>query len=223
MMFKNIFKVLYFKIKYARKQVGFDFSNRISKDAVFHGYNRLGKHTSFTGELGLGSYIGENCHINAGIGRFCSIGNNVCTVSGTHPADKFVSTCPSFYSTGKQNNLSFVQHTIFNEHVYADTDKQLPVLIGNDVWVGFGATILPGVRIADGAIIAAGAVVTKDVPPYSIVGGVPAKPIRMRFESETIEFLLNFKWWDKPLEWLHENALLLADINLLCGRYKGRV
>ena len=73
-------------------------------------------------------------------------------------------------------------------------------IIGNDVWIGYEAVILSGVTIGDGAIIGARAVVTRDVPPYTIAGGVPAKPIRKRFSDDTISALLNIKWWDWPKE-----------------------
>ena len=78
-------------------------------------------------------------------------------------------------------------------------------MIGNDVWIGRNAIILPGNTIGDGAIIAAGAVVTHDVPPYTIVGGVPARPIRKRFSDDIIEKLLEIKWWDWPEEKIVEN------------------
>ena len=70
------------------------------------------------------------------------------------------------------------------------------IIIGNDVWVAFGATILSGVKIGDGAVVAAGSVVTKDIPPYAIVGGVPAKVIKYRFDDEIIKSLQDIKWWD---------------------------
>lgn len=80
--------------------------------------------------------------------------------------------------------------------------------------------ILDGVTIGDGAIVAAGAVVTKDVPPYAIVGGVPARIIRYRFLPEQIDFLLRFRWWDKPEEWINANWELLSDIDKFCLKYK---
>ncbi len=79
-------------------------------------------------------------------------------------------------------------------------------VIGNDVWIGYRATVLPGVRIGDGAIIAAGAMVTADVPPYTIVGGNPAKPIRARFDDADVDALLRAAWWDWPVELVTEHA-----------------
>lgn len=75
-------------------------------------------------------------------------------------------------------------------------DNKGDIIIGNDVWIGYEAVVLAGVTIGDGAVIGTRAVVTKDVPPYTIVGGVPAKPIRKRFTQETIDFLLKIKWWN---------------------------
>ena len=79
-------------------------------------------------------------------------------------------------------------------------DNKGDIVIGNDVWIGFEAVILAGVTVGDGAIVGARAVVTKDVPPYTVVGGVPAKPIRKRFSEETIATLSALKWWDLPTE-----------------------
>lgn len=86
-------------------------------------------------------------------------------------------------------------------------------IIGNDVWIGANAIILQGVTIGDGAIIAAGAVVTKDVPPYAIVGGVPAKVIKYRFSDEVILKLLQIKWWDKPEEWIIQKLEKFTDVS----------
>ena len=88
------------------------------------------------------------------------------------------------------------------------------------MWIGYNVTILGGVSIGDGAIVAAGAVVTKDVEPYTIVGGVPAKPLKKRFTDEQIEFLLGFKWWEKDREWIKENKDYFLNIENLMERYK---
>ncbi|MNI40841.1 Chloramphenicol acetyltransferase [compost metagenome] len=89
------------------------------------------------------------------------------------------------------------------------------IVIGNDVWIGANAVILPGVTLGDGAVIGAGAVVTKDVPPYAIVGGVPAKVIRYRFTPEEIEVLLRIKWWEWEIEEIKSKAYLLKNPALL--------
>lgn len=87
-------------------------------------------------------------------------------------------------------------------------------IVGNDVWIGYRATILPGVKIGDGAIIGSYSVVTKDVPPYTIVGGNPAQPIRKRFDEETIARLLELAWWDWPIEKITKYAAYLTgDVN----------
>ena len=87
------------------------------------------------------------------------------------------------------------------------------VEVGNDVWIASDVKLLPGIVIHDGAVIAAGAVVTKDVPPYAIVGGVPAKVIRYRFTKEQIESLLDIQWWNKDEKWIREHAGLFDDVD----------
>ena len=92
-------------------------------------------------------------------------------------------------------------------------------LIGNDVWIGYSATIMPGIRIGDGAIIATKSVVTRDVEAYTVVGGNPAKEIRLRFEASIIQELLGIRWWDWDIEKITRNlkAICGADINALRG------
>ena len=154
------------------------------------------------------TYVAAGCHINyTKIGKFCSIGENVLCGLGRHPSDTFVSTHPAFYSTFKQCGVSFVQESKFDEYA--------PVTIGHDVWVGASALILDGVTIGDGAIIAAGAVVTGDVAAYAIVGGVPARLIRRRFNDDVIEKIRALKWWDKDIEWIRKNADLFSNVDRL--------
>lgn len=151
------------------------------------------------------SYVSSNTSINnTVIGKFCSIGSNVLIGLGVHPTSEFVSTHPIFYSIRKQAGITFANKSFFLE------TKE--VIIGNDVWIGANAIILDGVIIHDGAIISAGAVVVKDVPPYAIVGGVPAKIIKFRFEEEEINKLALFKWWNKDRDWLKDNYLKFHNI-----------
>lgn len=113
-----------------------------------------------------------------------------------------------FYSTSKQCGVTFATDNVFKEYLK-------PLKIGNDVWIQQDVFICGGVEISDGAIVLAGAVVTKDVPPYAIVGGVPAKVIRFRYDNETIQFLLRIKWWNNDIEWFKKNWRLMNDIEKL--------
>ena len=174
-------------------------------DFECEGMNVLHKGVTFKGRLGYGSYLGENCNLNAVIGRYCSIASNVVSIGGIHPSSVFVSTHPCFYSTKKQAGFTFVENTLFQENVMIDSEGHL-IVVGNDVWIGERVMILPGVHIGDGAIIAAGAVVTKNVEPYTIVGGIPARLIRKRFTEYQITRLLDIQWWNKTLNWIQANA-----------------
>lgn len=139
---------------------------------------------------------GFNNIMNTHIGKFCSIGDFTAIGAGNHPIN-FISTSPAFYSTHNQCN------TTFSDAIYFDEMK--PTIIGNDVWIGAFVVIMGGVTIGDGAVIAAGSFVNKDVAPYEIVGGTPAKFIKKRFSDDEVEKLLEMKWWNKPKEWLHDN------------------
>lgn len=209
----KLLKKMYVLIKFRHKNVSIGRSVNVDiKNTHFEGMNRLCDNCTFSGQLGYASYIGPNSFLNARVGRFTSIASGVTTVSGNHPTSTMVSTHPAFFSKKKRCGITFVNDTIFDEVSYADSDKH-HVVIGNDVWIGANATILNGVHIGDGAIVAAGAVVVKDVPPYTIVGGVPAKEIKKRFTAEQIAFLLRFRWWDKDLDWFVENAKYFSDID----------
>ena len=132
------------------------------------------------------------------IGKFCSIacGTKFLFNSANHALDS-LSTYPF--------PLFFEEWNLEKEKVTDAWDNRVDIVIGNDVWIGYEAVILSGVTIGDGAIIGTRAVVTKDVPPYTIVGGVPAKPIRKRFDEKVIEELLKIKWWDWTEEKIARN------------------
>ena len=208
---KNRLKNIYMLKKYCGKNVSISPSVMLAwKKADFEGSNRILERTLFRGSLGYGSYIGRDCNISAKIGRYCALASNINVVTGTHPTKDFVSIHPAFFSKEGQAGITYVKENCYQEHIYAREDY--PVVIGNDVWIGFGVTILSGVTIGDGAIVAAGAVVTKDVEPYSIVGGVPAKIIRYRFTQEQIQKLMDLQWWDKDEGWIRKHASDFEDI-----------
>ena len=135
------------------------------------------------------SYVNQGTTIVSGkIGKYTSIGCNCQIGLSEHPTN-YISTSPHIY--GKNNIFGIKEYwcEIFS-----------PPTIGNDVWVGNNCIILQGVKIGDGVIIAAGAVVTKDVEPFTIVGGVPARRIKKRFNEEKIRYLMDFKWWDFSID-----------------------
>lgn len=123
------------------------------------------------------------------IGKFCSI---ACGVKFLFNSANHTLNSLSTYAFP----LFFEEWGLEKKRVTEAWDNKGDIVVGNDVWIGYEAVILSGVTIGDGAIIGSRAVVTKDVPPYTIVGGVPAKPIRTRFDDKTIAILLDLKWWD---------------------------
>ncbi|WP_051227784.1 CatB-related O-acetyltransferase [Gillisia sp. JM1] len=212
---KKIIWWIYTKLKYAKK-VKFGLSVKIGSNSIFEGMNKLYSNSSFSGKLGYGSYIGPNSEIFGDIGRFCSVAPNVKIVYGKHPFSyPYVSTSPAFYSLMMQNGSTFTDVQRYDEFEYFNKETKTPVSIGNDCWIGEGALILGGIEIGDGAIIMARAVITKNVPSYAIVGGVPAKVKSYRYDPETINYLLKLKWWENSNIWFKKNIELMNDIEKL--------
>jgi acetyltransferase-like isoleucine patch superfamily enzyme len=158
---------------------------------------------------GLPNIIDFQTGCNLTIGKFCSLAeNSQIMLGGEHPTD-WVSSYPfyAFWPDGNRYGMPRMQKG--------------NIVIGNDVWVGRNALILSGVTIGDGAVIGAASLVTKDVPPYAIVGGVPAKVIKYRFPPEIISKLLKMKWWDWSYKKINKALpyLLSNDINAFIERY----
>lgn len=200
-----------------RKQCLFEENVTIDSYDQFEGKNRLTTDVTFlTSSIGYASYIGNRSFIkNTKIGRYTCIATDVITVAGSHPTSKFVSIHPAFYSTRKQSGFTYVNEEKYSDFNYIDFDHKYTVAVGNDVWIGSSVKIMEGVTIGDGAVVAAGAIVTKDVPPYAIVGGVPAKIIKYRFDEETIQKLLKLKWWEKEQAWVKSHADDFDDVEKL--------
>ncbi len=203
------------------------YKNKISKlsrvkNTYFEGANSVDKFSIVLNSfVGFGTYISSRSKIfNCKIGRFCSIAQKVEVIFGKHPVNTFVSTSPMFYSLNTKNNLSFSENNKFCEFDYIDFEKKYYVEIGNDVWLGYGCKIKSGVKIGDGAIIAAGAIVTKDIEEYAIAAGIPAKVIKYRFSNKEIESLKKIQWWNKNIEWIKSNANYFDDIDLFIKKAK---
>lgn len=207
---KNIVRQFLLKRKLARKKhvifgrgVFFDVEH-----CEFEGNCRIFYHTTLLNTyVGYGSYIQHDCELNdVKIGRFTSIAPYVRFVTGQHPSSGFISTHPAFFSTNKAAGFTYCRKQKFPDYVQPVCEDRYQFCVGNDVWIGERVSVMAGVTIGDGAIVAAGAVVTKDIPPYAVVGGVPAKILRYRFGEEERAFLLEKKWWDKDISWIEQHA-----------------
>lgn len=189
-------KILEYKNRNKFLKIGY-MSNIINSSFGFYNtiYNEVSLNEVILGDF---TYISGNTSISkTSIGKFCSIGPNCKIGLGIHPSNTFVSTHPIFFSTLKQAQVSFANKNYFEEFGN--------ITIGNDVWLAANVIVIDGVHISDGVIVAAGSVVTKNIPPYAIVGGVPAKIIRYRFKEDEIVNLLKIKWWDMDVEYLKNN------------------
>ena len=185
-----------------------EFANK--EDIVYRGCH-VGKYT-----YGY-EHLLEYYALVESIGRFCSI-NNTAKIWNNHPID-YITTHPlldhiAFYSweTAQRRSEMIKKYGKYHENLlYGESELRngTPIVIGNDVWIGANVIILPGVHVGDGAVLAAGAVVTKDVDDYAIVGGVPAKIIRYRFSKEEIIKLKQVQWWNWTEEEIEDNLELL--------------
>lgn len=181
----------------------------MNRGSVLEGRNYIGRDTSLSNvRVGYGSYVNSRSDIsNTRIGKYTSIGAGVTTELGSHPLDgKHVALHPAFYSGKAALGYSYATSDSYDEMKYIDEKSHIQVIIGNDVWIGNNVSILEGVTIGDGAVVAAGSVITKDIEPYGIYAGVPAKKIRSRFAEDEIDRLLKIKWWDKREEEIHNMA-----------------
>lgn len=174
-------------IKYSNKKVFFGYNINVKK-SNFQGYNTINDNCSISNSIiGHRTYVSKNCRIlNTRIGKFSSIAKDVIIGLPKHPVGEFISSHPFIY----KNYINFDKKYIFDEFPITE--------IGNDVWIGERSIILGGFKIGDGSIIAAGSIVTKEVAPYSIVGGIPARHIRYRFEINEIKKIKKMNWWNWP-------------------------
>ena len=166
--------------------------------------------------MGRYSYCGYDCKFdNVEIGAFCSISDHVFIGGAEHPIE-WVSTSPVFQNTshsGPKRRFAKIDVPIVKK-----------TIVGNDVWIGHGVSIKQGVTIGHGAVVGSNALVTKDIPPYAVVGGVPAKIIKYRFSNDLIAELLQSEWWNNSEEIIEENAELIRTPRLFLervGRNKG--
>lgn len=148
--------------------------------------------------LGKHSYLGGGCssgHEETRVGKFCSIASNVSLGVARHSMSSLTTFPIGLIGEYKKN---FTDNIKYEQKCNEDWVGSLPVIVGNDVWIGQGVIVLGGITIGDGCVIGAGSVVTRDVPPYAVVVGAPAKIIKYRFSQEIIDDLLYLKWWDLP-------------------------
>lgn len=166
-------------------------------------------------DVGDYSYLGPGCMVgDAKIGKFCAIAAQVRIGAPNHPMERpsqhRFTYCPEYYDAAATRD-----HAFFRDR------HDARVTIGNDVWIGHAVIVLPGITIGDGAVLAAGAVVTKDVAPYTIVGGVPARQIRERFNRTIAAQLSRIAWWDWPSELIFErlSEFQSGDVDAFCARW----
>lgn len=188
-------------------------SSRV-RDSSIGPWTAIGPGCSIS-ESTFGDYsytAGDVSIIYADIGKFCSIASHVRINPGNHPMQRVT----QHHMTYRRASYGFAETDDEEFFAWRRADR---VTLGHDVWIGHGAIILPGVSVGIGAVVAAGAVVSKDVPPYTIIGGVPARPIRERFPPDVAQQLQRIAWWDWPRETLEERFAELSNLDLFLEKY----
>lgn len=199
-----------FRRRYGLVATGRTSPRWISPDTKFGRHCRInGPVYVLDSHIGDYSYLESNVRVSYTImGRFTSVAPSAQVGLASHPIQDNVSLHPAFYRQDPALGYDLVSAQ--TEHQELQTTR-----VGNDVWIGAGALVVGGVTIGDGAVVAAGAVVTRDVPPYAVVGGIPAKVLRHRFEEDTVQYLLELRWWDRSEAWWRSHAHLMRDIGSL--------
>lgn len=201
-MIKNILKSLIIKHSYPRRFPNCKISVWLPQACSIGDYVQISKGVKITHpiEIGTGTFINENARIEPTvkkIGKFCSISYNVILGAGQHPTD-YISTSPLFYSATR-GLVSYDRYDTFK--VEGET------VIEEDVLISANAVVMAGVKLGRGCIVGAGAIVTKDIPPYAIAVGVPAKVVKYRFNDMIISELEKSKWWNLSLNDLKKCAV----------------
>ena len=177
-------------------------------DSKFGDYCRIGSGVTIReSTIGHYSYIERGSILQRSfVGNFTSIAHDVKIGMPEHPTSGFVSTHPFFYSPHHRFGYP-PDRRYFSSR--CDTH------IGSDVWIGANVVVRSGVSIGHGAVVGSGAIVVKDVAPYNVVGGVPARVLGKRFDDTTVEFLLQSQWWERDLEWIRKNWRSFHSIDVL--------
>jgi hypothetical protein len=166
-------------------------------------------------ESSFGDYsycAGDVSIIYSEVGKFCSFASHVRLNPGNHPMDRVT----QHHMTYRRAQYGFGE---LDDEDFFDWRRAAKVSVGHDVWLGHGALLMPGVSVGTGAVVGAGAVVTKDIEPYTIAVGVPARPLRPRFPDAVVEKLMQIAWWDWPRELLEERLDELCDLPMFLEKY----